>query len=79
MTAPTGQFEVHYKGLIKGHPGWWIGHHGVDLKDPAKYAEGLNKRVTARIVDRETGEIWGEPGCAVCSEPHEGVDGSCLL
>jgi len=79
MTAPEGQYEIHYLGLVASRTGWWAGHRGIDLKDPSEYAERLNERIPARVLDRETGEIWGQPGCSVCSEPHEGVDGSCLL
>lgn len=80
MSTPTGQYEVHYRDALKGQPGWWIGHHGVDLKDPEAYAEGLRKNGhVARVVDKETGEIFGQPACGMCGEPHEGVDGSCLI
>lgn len=79
MAKAEGRYEIQYRDLIKGRPGWWTGHHGIDLKDPEAYAEGVNKRHPARVVDKETGQIYGHPGCGICDEAHEGVDGSCLL
>jgi len=75
---PSGQFEVQYYGTR----GWWTGHHGVDLPDPAKYIASVNKRpnTKARAIDRETGEIYGDgTKCSLCGLPHEGLDGSCLI
>lgn len=74
----AGRHEVQYRGASGS---WWTGHHGIDLKDPEAYAIGLNKRddCVARIVDKETGQIFGHPGCSMCGLAHEGVDGACLL
>ena len=77
MTA-SGRYAIQYHG----RGGWFTGHHGIDLKDPAKYIAGVNKRpnMKARAIDKETGEIFGDgTTCSICGLPHEGVDGSCLL
>ena len=73
-----GRYEIQYHGPS----GWWTGHHGYDLKDPAQYTERANKNPgpRARVVDKETGEIFGDSTtCSICDLPHAGLDGSCLL
>lgn len=47
---------------------WFLGHHGVELKDPAAYARKTGARVTE--VDE----------CPLCEGWHPApFDGSCLL
>lgn len=73
-----GRFAIQYHGP----GGWSTGHHGIDLKDPARYIASVNRRpgIRARAIDKETGEIHGEgTTCSFCGDPHEGVDGSCLI
>lgn len=37
---------------------WEVGHHGINLMDPAKYVDKLAKNGTmARAVDPDTGDI----------------------
>jgi hypothetical protein len=73
--ASDGQYIIQYLGPH----GWWVGHGGIDLRDPVAYARGVNKARAARIIDKETGEILGLPGCSICGEAHTGPDGGCLL
>lgn len=60
---------------------WWTGHHSVELKDPVAYCAAVEKNtgMKTRVVDNETGEIFGEQACSFCGSPHDGVEGSCLL
>jgi hypothetical protein len=44
---------------------WWMGHKGVDLRDPEAYAAKTGARVTPV-----------EP-CSICGDEHP--DGTCLL
>lgn len=77
-SGTDGRYAIQYHGAR----GWWTGHHGIDLKDPAAYVAGVNKRpgFNARAIDKETGEIHGDgTTCSICDLPHDGVDGSCLL
>lgn len=75
MSEPGGPYEVQYREAGE----WRIGHHGADLADPEKYARLLNKTRPARVIDKNTGEVFGCPVCSVCGKAHEGMDGSCLL
>lgn len=71
--------EGAYMLQYHGPSGWYTGHHGADLRDPAKYvAKAAANGTKARAIDKETGQIYGAP-CALCGDAHEGVDGSCLL
>jgi hypothetical protein len=45
--------------------GWWMGHKGIDLKDPAGYARKTGARVTP--IDP----------CELCEKDH--LTGACLL
>jgi hypothetical protein len=36
---------------------WWVGHSGLNLMDPQKYIDGVNKKRLARAVVVDTGEI----------------------
>jgi len=59
-----------------------IGHHGIELKDPEKYARRLNDNGhRAQVVNLDTGEIFGvEALCPHCDSAHDlPYDGGCLL
>ena len=79
MATPNGgRHIIQYHG----GGGWWTGHKGIDLKDPAKYIDAVMGRsgTRARVIDKETGEIYGDgTACSFCGDPHDGIDGSCLL
>lgn len=54
--------------------GCFLGHAGIELKDPAAYEKKLRagSQPNARVVVLEE--------CPVCNEPHlPPFDGSCLL
>lgn len=85
--ASDGQYAIQYLGP----QGWWSGHGGFDLPDPDGYVKRVRAYLSTpgtaisrfstdvRLVDRETGEILGHPGCSICGEAHLGPDGGCLL
>jgi hypothetical protein len=78
VSATDGAWLLQYEGAH----GWWTGHHGIDLKDPAAYVAGVNKRpgFNCRVINKDTGEIIGDQRvCGLCGDPHDGVEGSCLL
>lgn len=79
---PTG--DGAYRLEYLGPRGWWVGHRGIDLGDVEAYVRKVNARpdISARAIDKRTGEIIGEPrleACEFCGVPHTGLEGSCLL
>jgi len=52
---------------------WWIGHHGVELRDPESYARRLEARgVSVQVLPAEP--------CRWCDEEHPPpYDGGCLI